>query len=299
MGFKVKDFFITKPILAFVFLMREFNISYNQAQRWLDKKRVIYANGSTCHKSQKIFGHIKVIYFDIEYSSYHHPIFKTNSFAVFDKPVHFLSHPKDYSQTASMLDSIKLSLGNQAVLVHRLDKETSGLLIAASNVHYAQKFGKLFMDKHIQRSYYALVQGKLSHSRHITLPILKSQHKGDLSIRMSIDNKGLASHTFIKPLSYNPETNSTYVLVVPYTGRTHQIRLHLYSIGHRIIGDPLYGVDDHLSREYLESNASFCAQKYTHYFGACRLMLHAFKLQFTFNGINFALTSFLNHFNIK
>jgi 23S rRNA pseudouridine1911/1915/1917 synthase len=55
----------------------------------------------------------------------------------------------------------------------------------------------------------------------------------------------------VKPLNYNCKKNITLVEAIPHTGRQHQIRVHLYSIGHRIIGDPIYGIDDDIAEAYL------------------------------------------------
>lgn len=117
----------------------------------------------------------------------------------------------------------------------------------------------------------------------IDKPILTPQNiQKDLRIRSKISPLGKPSITLVEPLSYNPFLDISLLKITPLTGRTHQIRLHLSSINHRIVGEGLYGVADENAREYLqlkrENNAPL-------------LMLHASSLEFGFKGANYKITS--------
>lgn len=117
----------------------------------------------------------------------------------------------------------------------------------------------------------------------IDKPILTPQNiQKDLRIRSKISPLGKPSITLVEPLSYNPFLDISLLKITPLTGRTHQIRLHLSSINHRIVGEGLYGVADENAREYLqlkrENNAPL-------------LMLHASSLEFEFKGANYKITS--------
>lgn len=117
----------------------------------------------------------------------------------------------------------------------------------------------------------------------IDKPILTPQNiQKDLRIRSKISPLGKPSITLVEPLSYNPFLDISLLKITPLTGRTHQIRLHLSSVGHRIVGERLYGVADEEARGYLqlkrENNAPL-------------LMLHAFRLGFEFKGANYKITS--------
>ena len=70
------------------------------------------------------------------------------------------------------------------------------------------------------------------------------------------NDEGKESITKVKPVKYNEEKDITLVEVTPITGRQHQIRVHLYSIGHKILGDPIYGIDDNIAEDYLNKNLS-------------------------------------------
>jgi 23S rRNA pseudouridine1911/1915/1917 synthase len=107
---------------------------------------------------------------------------------------------------------------------------------------------------------------------------------------MTCDNEsGKASTTHIKPLKFNKQDDTTLVKAIPITGRQHQIRVHLDSIGYTILGDPIYGVDDQIADEYLRKTISDESRvKLT---GAKRLMLHANNLSFTYQETEYNITS--------
>ena len=104
---------------------------------------------------------------------------------------------------------------------------------------------------------------------------------------MKTDIKGKESTTIIKPISYDEKTNQTLVEAIPLTGRQHQIRVHLNSIGHKIIGDPLYGVDEIFANNFLKNAIS--KEKRYEISGNYRLMLQAehLELKFLDNTYNF------------
>ena len=106
---------------------------------------------------------------------------------------------------------------------------------------------------------------------------------------MQTSEKGKTSSTHIRPISYNKTTNQTLVEAIPYTGRQHQIRVHLDSIGHRIVGDPIYGLEESFVNDFLNDNIEHSERvKVT---GASRLMLHAYYLEFTFLGTRYVFCS--------
>ncbi len=110
----------------------------------------------------------------------------------------------------------------------------------------------MFEKKEYKKSYLAIVEGEIK--KEITInKNLKKEGKA-IGVRMTTCEKeeGKESITHIKPLKYNKEKNLTLLEVVPVTGRQHQIRVHLYSIGHKILGDPIYGVNDDTAEAYLD-----------------------------------------------
>ena len=85
------------------------------------------------------------------------PIFETAHFAIFDKPSGVAIHPKKLANTKSLLDDVRALWGNEANLVHRLDKETSGLVMASKNKFSESILKRAFQDKEIQKKYLPLI----------------------------------------------------------------------------------------------------------------------------------------------
>lgn len=286
MRFVQQAFVLPTPTKLCVFLTKQFQIPHSKAQQWLDLGRVT-SNGKPCAKGQEICGTIEVTMLQNDRESVIAPFFTTPYFVAFNKPAFLLCHPKGRFQTPTLLDSVYAALGNNAVLLHRLDKETSGLVLASKKPH-ARSLGALFETRQIRKVYRALCVGRIKTSMRITSPIYRPQKGGDLSIKSFVSPHGKPSITDIMPLHYDSTTNTTLIEAIPHTGRTHQIRVHLESIGHRIVGDPLYGAPDSLARAYL--NREIEGHAYATSFGAKRLMLHAARLEFVFLGLRFVLT---------
>ncbi len=123
-------------------------------------------------------------------------------------------------------------------IVHRLDKDTSGIMIVALDETAHQKMVEAFAKREIKKIYYAIVRGILPKEGCVTLPIARSKKNRK---KMAVDPRGREAITLYKTI-YSVEEVSL-VEVEPKTGRTHQIRVHFSHLGHPIIGDPLYSRD--------------------------------------------------------
>lgn len=150
-------------------------------------------------------------------------------------------------------------------LVHRLDKETSGLIVFAKNPESFTNLQEQFKERLVKKEYLALVFGEIKDSKiQINAPIGRNPRN---RIKMAVVENGRPSVTTVEKVKYTPGTELDYTLVKahPETGRTHQIRVHLAAYGHPILGDELYAGKRRsmLSRDM---------------FG--RLMLHAYKITF-------------------
>jgi len=145
----------------------------------------------------------------------------------------------------------------------------------------------MFEKKAFTKNYKALVEGKLKEEQLIEAGITPSE--GLIKLKMQTSENGKTSSTRIRPITYNKTTNQTLVEAIPYTGRQHQIRVHLNSIGHRIVGDPIYGLDESFVNDFLNDNIDNSERvKVT---GSSRLMLHAYYLEFTFLGTRYLFCS--------
>lgn len=206
------------------------------------------------------------------------PIFQTEHFVIFDKPSGLVVHPSARSNNYTLLDEIRFQFAKDASLVHRIDAETSGLVLVSKNKYSHFVLSSMFEEKKFVKKYQALVEDEINDEVLIDEKI--SNSKGIINIKMQTSDEGKESSTLIKPLSYDKTKNQTLVEAIPYTGRQHQIRVHLDSIGHRIVGDPIYGLNEIVVDKFLKKELSFDERvKVT---GGERLMLHAYYLEFEF-----------------
>ncbi len=281
MPFVEEEFEILKPIKALFFVRDVLKCSLKEAQRHLDKQR-LKQNQQVVRKSQMIQGVVSLIHFRPNEKT-QALVFETKDFGVFDKPPQVYTHPKGYFYHESLLDCIQSHFGKNAHPSHRLDYETSGLVLAGKTLQSAKDLKALFMQKKVKKTYLALAHGLVDKNTIIDKPILTPQNiQKDLHIRSKISPLGKPSTTLVEPLSYNPFLDISLLKITPLTGRTHQIRLHLSSVNHRIVGEGLYGVIDENAREYLQ------LKRENH---APLLMLHASSLEFEFKGAIYEIIS--------
>lgn len=147
-------------------------------------------------------------------------------------------------------------------LVHRLDRDTTGVLVLARTKKAAARLTAGFSDRDAQKIYLALVAPAPALDRDqgmIEAPILKGKD------RCYIDSRGLPAQTYFKVMARNAENSAALVRFEPLTGRTHQIRVHAQHAGFPLLGDPRYG-DFAASRALLSGGA------------ARRMYLHAWRL---------------------
>lgn len=117
-------------------------------------------------------------------------------------------------------------------IVHRLDMETSGIMLLAKNREYAKKFSTQFQTRDIKKKYYAIVNGKLS------------KNKGEIVTQEKINNKEVVSKSYFEVKNKNEKF--TFLEVEILTGRKHQIRKQFSELGHPVVGDLKYGhIDSH------------------------------------------------------
>ena len=156
-------------------------------------------------------------------------IFKNKNLIAFNKPSGFAVQGGLRIKVSldDVLEHLKFRNTNKPKLVHRIDKDTSGLLLVARNLEYAQFLTKLFRTREVIKNYLLLVHG---------LPEIKG---GIIDTPIQINNKDQKSLTLFTTLK--TRRNLSLVLAHPITGRKNQLRRHFSSIGHPIIGDERFG----------------------------------------------------------
>jgi len=280
MPFVKESFIVPQKMPAFLFIMNTFGFTQGQAQRVLSKGRLLIDSESVFNTSHThIEGEVEIVYFKPA-SQGNQPLFHTKDFMVFEKPSGVLVHPNTMATPYSLLDEIRTFGSDEANAAHRIDMETSGLLLASKHKKAEAFLKSAFENRVVQKSYLAWVEGKLiepfSSSERIKISNDYSQSKH----KVFISNEGKSAHTDFIPLKYDEVLDATLVACYPHTGRTHQIRVHLFHVKHPILGDPLYGTSFETATHYLEDTLD--AHDRMLRTGASRLMLHAQSLSFDF-----------------
>ena len=260
------------------FLVDVVNLSEKLALKLLKNGRIVDHKKKRLQQGKVLrSGYIEVLIFE-PITKGLKPLFQTEHFALFDKPSGLLVHPTIRSTEYTLLDEIRYQFGDGANLVHRIDAETSGLILVSKNGYADYVLREMFEKKSFVKKYKALVENELKEDILIDKKITTSD--GLIKLKMQTSPNGKESSTLIRPLSYNKTTNQTLVEATPYTGRQHQIRVHLESISHRIVGDPIYGLDETFVDNFLNDKVEKSERVKTT--GEYRLMLHAYYLEFTF-----------------
>lgn len=162
---------------------------------------------------------------------------------ILDKPAGLLCVPGRGPEKQDCLSRRTQQLWPGALIVHRLDQATSGLVLMARNPEAQRRLGRAFELRQVHKRYQAIVAGSMApRPPHlwdtIDLPIAADWERRPLRIIDPV--LGKPSLTRWRVLAHHPDVDTTRVELEPMTGRTHQLRVHLAAVGHPILGDALY-----------------------------------------------------------
>lgn len=198
-------------------------------------------------------------------------IYESPHFLILNKPAGLVMHaPSEMSDIITLVDWLLIHYQDlkgvgyvdRPGIVHRLDKDTSGLVIIPKTNYAHGVFGKLFHDRKVKKIYYAVVEGHPEKSGTIDLAIGRDPiTKVKMSTKLGAAHQKRDALTHYEVIEYFD--NAALVQVMPATGRTHQIRVHFAAIGHPLIGDATYSK----TSKYIARHA-----------------LHAQSLSFEFDG---------------
>lgn len=179
-------------------------------------------------------------------------IFENDRYLVLNKPAGIPIHPGKGVHVVTLIEGLMYysnKKGFMPHLVHRLDKQTSGVLIVAKDVESARVLGRLFKDRKVKKIYICLVKGVMKKKEGIVNEPIENQ-------------EALTEYVVLK--NYD---DVSLLKVIPYTGRKHQIRKHMFFINHPVVGDNLYG-DKEFNKQF--------KRKY----GLKRFFLHCEEISF-------------------
>ena len=266
-----KQFIPTQEIRLDLFLSEQLNESRNQIEQLIKKGFVTVENKSKAKSGLKLQIGQKVtvelpevvkeealeVEFDIDV------VFEDDSFMVINKPSGVIVHGAPSVNEATLVDWLKkknislstISGEERHGIVHRIDKGTSGLLVIAKTNEAHEKLSKQLETKTMGRYYLAIIDLPLKDDITVDKPMARNPHN---RLKMGIVEGGKNAKTSFAKLATSSDGNYEIIAAKLYTGRTHQIRVHLESLQRHILGDALYGFKgnlDKLKRVYLHA---FC-----------------------------------------
>lgn len=179
-----------------------------------------------------------------------HIIYEDEYYAFINKPKGLITHPASSVKEITLVSGLLYKYGDylsdisgseRRGIVHRLDKNTSGILCICKTNEAHLKYAKLIEKREVKKTYYALVKGKVNTPGTIDKPIGRDSKN---RTKMCVTKNGKYAITHYKPIQIIG--NMTLLEIIIETGRTHQIRVHMKHIGHPIIGDDVYGTPSNI-----------------------------------------------------
>lgn len=195
-------------------------------------------------------------------------LYEDDHLLIVNKPPGMDTHPNEPNQKGTLANAIAFyyqlnGLQIRVRHIHRLDRDTSGAVIFAKHDLAQSILDQDLQVKKIKRTYLAIIKGKLSNlTGTIDKPIGRDRHH---ATRRRVSPNGQKAITHYKVERYDPKTNLSILSLQLDTGRTHQIRVHLSSMNHPIIGDTLYGGSkDLIKRQALHAKSIALSHPLTH-----------------------------------
>lgn len=189
---------------------------------------------------------------------------ENNDFIIINKPQGMGFHNED--EELGFFSQVKTKLSCDLFSVHRLDKVTSGLVIIAKTPKAANEFGKLFLDHKIEKFYLAIAMGKPKKKQGLVKGDIDKARRGTWKLNQTYTNPSLTQF-----FSFSLIPGKRVYLLKPHTGKTHQLRVVMKSLGAPILGDTLYSAES-----------------------SDRVYLHAYFLKFNFKGKEYKYKSLPN-----
>ncbi|MFO1321814.1 MAG: RluA family pseudouridine synthase [Burkholderiales bacterium] len=224
--------------------------SRSQLQQWLRDDRIRVDGGGRVPPSRRVAGgeHVSVTPPPLPDETAHEPediplrvVFEDEHLIVIDKPAGLVVHPAAGNWSGTLLNALLAHAPSvaglpRAGIVHRLDKDTSGLMVIAKSLHVQTALTRQIQARDVRRIYLAIASGRLPATQTVEAPV--GRHPTQRT-RMTVIESGKPARTHVRPIAGGQ--GWTLVECALDTGRTHQIRVHLAHVGLPLLGDPVYG----------------------------------------------------------
>ena len=246
-----------KRLDSFLSLKKELGLTRSQVQRFIEDG-FIKVNKVVAKSSHKLKTDDRVVIEipppkKLEVDAENIPldiVFEDKDLIVINKPRSLVVHPAVGNYSGTLVNALLAHCHNlsgiggvlRPGIVHRLDKDTSGLIVVAKSDLAHQALANQFKAKEIFKQYLALVHGKLQQAEGIIEANVgrHPRHRKRMAVMGVGGREAITQYKVINSFSFKEEDYSLVELILK-TGRTHQIRIHMNSIGHSIVGDPAYG----------------------------------------------------------
>ena len=247
------------------------DISRSQIEKLIKENRV-KLNGVIISRKNKVIVSGDRVELEIivpEKKEYHpsgelKKLFEDDHLLIIEKPAGISVHPGAGEKDETILDMFsyfypqinEIEGSDRPGIVHRLDKDTSGVLILAKNAATMKKLQKQFKRREVQKTYLALVSGRMrQRSGTIDAPIQRSRRHRRKFVTVNDRDSEKARDAVTDYFVIREFSGFSYVRLFPHTGRTHQLRVHLTSHGCPVLGDKLYGRKETFARMALHAHS--------------------------------------------
>ena len=203
-------------------------------------------------------------------------VWKEGPIAAVYKPPNLPMHEGGAYRINTFAELLKDHLGEDWAAIHRLDRETSGIVLCAQSRELRNQLTQAMIDHQIRKTYIAIAIGRPEGDDWLTDAPIGAAHKTTFRLKQWVEKDGLSAQTRFRVLAR--KKHHTLLEVQPLTGRTHQIRVHAAWLGLPLVGDKKYATDESIYLEYLEDGFTQRVQEHCLF---DRLCLHAKNLRFS------------------